>query len=180
MIFENLRPYEQAGISEAMIMQAFRECHVTLLVEVKNHTVRATLKEGTINGPDPNRPQQIDWIIMFFQRLAPFLPDTRIAVNSRDEPCSWTSPIPAESEAAYQAGRLSLQDAWLQHGCDGVGMARMKQLHGFFVSPATFPATRSRVPVWSIYSIPSCFGGGHLQRDFACIHHCIPPQLCTQ
>ena len=124
------------------------------MVEITNGTLSMKLKESaTQEGID-----RLDWFQDFFKAIVGWLPDTKFAINLLDEPCSWSAPIPAAAEAALVDGSLDFKDAWLRYGCDSIkGMARMKKLHGLFVSPATFPFTREKVPVWSLYSVPGCF-----------------------
>ena len=171
MIFENLRPYEAAGISEAAIMAGFAQCHDPLLIRITGHAVNATLAGGR-----PGRAGRHHWYIDLFRRLAPHLGDTLLVLNMQDEPCSWTAPLPAPAQAAYSAGALGLEAAWLAHGCDGAGLRRLRQLHGFFVSPLTFPATREPTPVWSLYSLPACFGGGPFESGAEGGGHFLMPR----
>lgn len=157
MIFTNLKPYETEGIPDDMIERALYKCRDTMMVEISENETGKVLDTTLKPGSTYEGLLRKDWFDDFFQQLLPFLPNTKLVINLMDEPCSWTAPLPPEDEAAYAAGDLSLEEAWLRHGCDSVGMARMKDVHGFFVSPATFPATREKVPAWSWYSIPGCF-----------------------
>lgn len=148
-----LQAFSQEGISDELINRGFQACGDTLMVEIVNGTLYMKLKDGaTQEGKD-----RLEWFQYFFKVILRWLPDTKFVINLMDEPCSWTAPIPPAAEAALRDGSLGFKDAWLKYGCDAVGMAKMKKLHGLFVSPETYPFTREKVPVWSLYSVPGCF-----------------------
>lgn len=155
MIDSTLQPYLATGITDDMIDKGYRKCRDTLLIEIRNkEIVKFKLKPGSSR----EGKARIGWFVGFFGALAGYLPNTILVVNLMDEPCSWINNIPKEDEDAYNEGKMSFERAFLKHGCDALGMQYLKDLHGFFVSPETFPATRELVPVWSPYSIPGCFG----------------------
>jgi hypothetical protein len=195
MIYKNLARYEELGISDEMIMVAFQHCRDPLLIEVTNHVLNATLAEGRPERPGRHHwfialferlapfLGDIKLVINMQVRfmggpavVAGFFDTTLVVQYSyfwlwvssmrlQDEPCSWTAPLPPDAEAAYQRGELAFKDAWLAHGCNGAGMERVQNQHGFFVAPTHYPNTREVTPVWSIYSMTSCFGGERPQCD---------------
>ena len=157
MIFSTLEPYESEGISDEMIERALFACRDSMLIEISETETQKVLNTTLKPGSTHEGYLRKEWFDDFFEAMLPYLPNTKFVMNLMDEPCSWKAPLTGQDEAAYAKGDLSLEEAWLRHGCDSVGMAKMKDLHGFFVSPATFPATREKVPIWSWYSIPGCF-----------------------